>query len=104
MITDFTKNWPVDCLISDFQRDLVEQFTGINDARLSIECSRKMPLVARNDVDGLGGLRALQELRVGRIGRNGRGYVRLKERTARTGLSPELAIAPTVRSLHHRRK
>jgi hypothetical protein len=59
-------------LRSDFEGNPVEQFAGAHDARHAIEGIREIPLVAGNDVIGLGGLCSVQKFRVGRIGRDGR--------------------------------
>jgi hypothetical protein len=55
-----------------FEGNPVEQFAGAHDARHAIGCVGKIPLVAGNDVIGLGGLCSVQKFRVGRIGRDGR--------------------------------
>ena len=55
------------------QRDAVEQFARIDDARDPVRSGRKMPLVAGHEIFGARRFRAVQKLRVPRIGEGGAG-------------------------------
>jgi hypothetical protein len=52
---------------------------GTSGSDAGLACVGKIPLVAGNDVIGLGGLCSVQKFRVGRIGRDGRWNIRPEE-------------------------